>query len=177
MQVQTSFDSFKRFMAVAFSALFFVLAFALTMTTANTIAEGFSGDLLLSEALLKAINIAVVALAIMELGVVINMEYARSHDEHNIDIVLTRTLPRFVSIVCIALVLEGLLMVIRYSQLDMNSNLYQPVAVIISASFLLSSLGIFIQFCSRGLGSRKNGSITLVTPAEEAANETVIYRP
>lgn len=177
MQLQTSVDSFKHFMAVGFSTIFFALAFALTMTTANTIAQGFAGELPLTEAFLKAINVAVVALAIMELGFVVNMEYARCHDEHSIDVVLTRTLPRFVSIACIALVLEGLLMVIKYSQLDRAGNLYYPVAVIISASCLLASLGVFIQFCNRGLGVRKKEALPLVDPAERPANETVICRP
>ncbi len=61
-------------------------------------------------------------------------------------VVLRRTVPRFVSIVCIALVLEGLLLVIKYSQLDLAGNLYYPVAIIMAASFLLIALGIFLRF-------------------------------
>ena len=69
----------------------------------------------------------------------------RRDDEGHIATVLHRTLPRFVSIVCISLVLEGLLTVIKYSQLDLAGNLYYPVAVITSASLLLTALGIFLK--------------------------------
>jgi hypothetical protein len=58
---------------------------------------------------------------------------------------LQRTLPRFVSIVCIGLSLEGLLMVIKYSQLELAGNLYYPVAIITSAAFLLAALGVFLR--------------------------------
>lgn len=47
--------------------------------------------------------------------------------------------------VCVALVLEGLIMVIKYSQLDLAGNLYYPVAIIASASILLLSLGGFLK--------------------------------
>lgn len=147
MQWEAAVASFRRFMAVAFSLIFFVLALALTITTAHTILQGLSGDAGLTEAFLKAVNLAVVALAILELGLVVNMEYACDNgDNHPIGVVLSRTLPRFVSIVCIALVLEGLLMVIKYSQLELAGNLYYPVAVIVSASVLLFALGFFLRF-------------------------------
>lgn len=86
-----------------------------------------------------------VALAIFELGTVVSKEYGNNEDSH-IVIVLRRTLPRFISIVCIALALEGLLMVIKYSQLDMAGNLYYPVAIIIATSTLIIALGIFLRF-------------------------------
>jgi len=52
----------------------------------------------------------------------------------------------FVGIVCIALVLEGLLMVIKYSQLELAGNLTYPVAIIASAALLLTALGLFLRF-------------------------------
>lgn len=90
-----------------------------------------------------------VALAIFELGTVVSKEYGNNEDSH-IVIVLRRTLPRFISIVCIALALEGLLMVIKYSQLDMAGNLYYPVAIIIATSTLIIALGIFLRFTNFG---------------------------
>lgn len=57
---------------------------------------------------------------------------------------LRRTIPRFIGTVCVALSLEGLIMVIKYSQLDLAGNLYYPVAIIVSTALLLSSLGLFI---------------------------------
>jgi hypothetical protein len=75
----------------------------------------------------------------------VNKEYGEAEDDH-IVVVLRRTVPRFVSIVCIALVLEGLLLVIKYSQLELAGNLYYPVAIIIAASLLLIALGVFLRF-------------------------------
>ncbi|MCG8025702.1 MAG: hypothetical protein JAZ02_17210 [Candidatus Thiodiazotropha endolucinida] len=107
--------------------------------------EGAFGSVQLIEAFLKAINMAVISLATFELGLVVNKEYGGRDDDGHILVVLRRTLPRFVSIVCIALVLEGLLMVIKYSQLDLAGNLYYPVAIISSAAFLLIALGVFLR--------------------------------
>lgn len=55
-------------------------------------------------------------------------------------------MPRFIGTVCVALSLEGLIMVIKYSQLDMAGNLYYPVAIISSTALLLTSLGLFLHF-------------------------------
>jgi hypothetical protein len=141
-------NAFRQLMATVFSLLFFVLAVALAVMTAEALFNGLTGQIGLTEALLKAINMAIVALATFELGLVVNKEYAGRDDEGHITTVLQRTLPRFVSIVCIALVLEGLLMVIKYSQLDLAGNLYYPVAVISSAALLLAALGVFLRLAA-----------------------------
>ncbi len=135
----------RKFMAFGFSAIFFLFAFSLAGLTLQQIWLGFTGTENLISAFVKGINIAVIALAIFELGLVVSKEYGEHKDDH-IVIVLRRTVPRFVSIVCIALVLEGLLLVIKYSQLDLAGNLYYPVAIIIAASLLLIALGIFLRF-------------------------------
>ena len=75
----------------------------------------------------------------------VNKEYGETEDDHIVT-VLRRTVPRFVSIACIALVLEGLLLVIKYSQLELACNLYYPVAIIFTASLLLIALGVFLRF-------------------------------
>ena len=141
--------AFRQLMALSFSTIFFVLAVALAGLTVDAMLKGLSGTFGLTEAFLKAINMAVVSLATFELGLVVIKEYAGRDDENHINVVLQRTLPRFVSIVCIALVLEGLLMVIKYSQLDLAGNLYYPVAVISSAALLLAALGIFLHLTVR----------------------------
>jgi hypothetical protein len=149
MRIIYAMSAFRQLMALAFSTIFFILAVALAGLTIEDIIKGLTGTMGLTEAFLKAINMAVVSLATFELGLVVIKEYAGRDDEHHITVVLQRTLPRFVSIVCIALVLEGLLMVIKYSQLDLAGNLYYPVAVITSAALLLASLGVFLHL-SRG---------------------------
>lgn len=138
-------NTFRQLMAIGFSLLFFVLSVALAAMTAEALLNGLLGATGMTEAFLKAINMAIVSLAAFELGLVVNKEYAGRDDEGHIATVLQRTLPRFVSIVCIALALEGLLMVIKYSQLDLAGNLYYPVAVISSAALLLAALGVFLK--------------------------------
>ena len=145
MRLEHGITLFRHLMATGFSIAFFVLSLALGIATFSAVFEGLTGTIGLTESLLKAINMAVISLATFELGLVINQEYAGKDDKCHIATVLYRTLPRFVSIVCIALVLEGLLMVIKYSQLDMAGNLYYPVAVITSASLLLAALGLFLH--------------------------------
>ncbi len=136
---------FRQVMAVGFSVIFFVLSAVLGGITIQAMVEGAFGSMQLIEAFLKAINMAVISLATFELGLVVNKEYGGKDDDGHILVVLRRTLPRFVSIVCIALVLEGLLMVIKYSQLELAGNLYYPVAIISSAAFLLMALGVFLH--------------------------------
>jgi len=133
-------------MVRSFTLIFFTLAVALSGIAIQALLQSIIGDISLIEGLLKSINMAVISLAIYELGLVVQREYAGKHKSDEIVIVLRRTLPRFVSIVCVALVLEGLLMVIKYSQLDLAGNLYYPVAIISSTALLLMALGIFLRF-------------------------------
>ncbi len=145
MQTILYVSIFRQIMAVVFSFIFFALSVVLSGITIQAMAEGAFGSMQLIEAFLKAINMAVISLATFELGLVVIKEYGGKDDDGHIVVVLRRTLPRFVSIVCIALVLEGLLMVIKYSQLDLAGNLYYPVAIIISAALLLMGLGVFLR--------------------------------
>lgn len=137
--------AFRQFMANIFSTIFFLVALILTFLTGEALFQGLSGDTGFTEAVIKSINMVIVALAIFELGLVVNKEYACKENEGHIIIVLRRTVPRFVSIVCIALVLEGLLLVIKYSQLGLAGNLIYPIAIIISAAILLAALGVFLH--------------------------------
>ena len=87
----------------------------------------------------------VVALAVYELAQVVNQEYDKSGKPNNAIRRIRRGVTRFASVVFVALVLESLIMVIKYSQQDPAGFLYYPVAIIASASFLLMSLGVFIK--------------------------------
>lgn len=137
----------KQTVAVGFSTIFFLFSLFLVAMMFGEIITGLLESKKMIGIFLNAINTAVVALAIFELGTVVSKEYCHTEENH-IVVVLRRTLPRFVSIVCIALALEGLLMVIKYSHLDLAGNLYYPVAIIIATSFLIISLGIFLRFTS-----------------------------
>ncbi|WP_317537037.1 hypothetical protein [Nitrosomonas sp. Is37] len=145
LKIPLNITVFRQFMATIFSVIFFLVALILTFLTLEALFQGFIGSIGLVEAVIKSINMAIIALAIFELGLVVNREYACKEGEQHIIIVLRRTVPRFVSIVCVALVLEGLLLVIKYSQLGLAGNLYYPVIIIISAAILLAALGLFMR--------------------------------
>lgn len=96
--------------------------------------------------LIKTINTSIIALAIFELGIGIGKEYGKHADEEDHTyLVIRRTIARFVGTVSIALVLEGLIMIIKYSQLDLAGNLFYPVGIIISSSILLAGMGLFLH--------------------------------
>jgi hypothetical protein len=96
--------------------------------------------------LIKSINTSIIAMAIFELGIGIGKEYGNhTDDEDHTYIVMRRTISRFVGTVCIALVLESLIMIIKYSQLDLAGNLFYPVGILIGTSVLLASMGLFLQ--------------------------------
>lgn len=141
----------KTIFAKAFTLIFLGLAVAVMFSLLRTIIEGIASGSELMDILVKSVNTGVIGLAVFELAIVINKEYS-GHEDAEEDAVasLRRTIPRFIGTVCIALSLEGLIMVIKYSQSEMAGNLYYPVAIIISTALLLTSLGLFLHL------SRKN---------------------
>lgn len=139
-------DTIKYFMARVFSYLFLLLSLSLAGLALYEFVNSFSSQEAIASGLVKTINIAVVSLAIFELGVGIGKEYSAEEDEQgNIYRSVRRSITRFVAVVCTALVLEGLIMVIKYSQLELAGNLSYPVAIIVAASLLLLSLGGFLK--------------------------------
>lgn len=99
------------------------------------------GDML--EGLVKGLHMGVVALAVYELAQIVAQESIELPG--NIVRRIRRGLIRFVSVVCTALVLESLIMVIRYTQKDLAGFLYYPVAIICAAAVLLMALGVFTR--------------------------------
>lgn len=136
--------NFRQLMAFAFSSIFLLFALFLALLTFHDLISGLLALETLTGAAVKAMNTAVISLAAFELGLVVREEYGAREDGH-IAAVLRRTLPRFISIVCVAVALEGLLMVIKYSQLDLAGNLPYAVATIAAAAVLIVSLGIFLR--------------------------------
>ena len=59
--------------------------------------------------------------------------------------------------------LEGLIMIIKYSQLDLAGNLYYPVAIIVSTALLLAALGLFLWLAPHEESSM-NGDRSTETP-------------
>ena len=137
--------SIRSIFASLFSIIFFGLSLVMLISAFMMLAEGIMEGQELMQVCLKAINTGVISLAVFELAMVINKEYGGDEEEHDVVVMLRRTLPRFIGTVCVALALEGLIMVIKYSQLDLAGNLYYPVAIIFSAAFLLAALGVFLK--------------------------------
>ena len=136
----------KYLMAKTFYYLFLLLSISLAGLAIFEFIQAFSSVETMANGFIKTINIAIVSLAIFELGVGIGKEYTSEDDEQdNIFSTVRRSITRFVAVVCTALVLEGLIMVIKYSQMELAGNLSYPVAIIASASLLLLSLGGFLK--------------------------------
>lgn len=144
-QLSTS-DKYKFLMAFAFSAIFQTIALLLI---GFSIFQFFSHNLNNADAFIsavvKCINTLVISLAMFELGAGVSKEYRSPSEESNIFVNIRRTITRFVGTICIALVLEALIMIIKYSQLDLAGNLYYPVSILFGGSMLLIALGTFLR--------------------------------
>jgi hypothetical protein len=151
-RMNSSITSFMRnFFSRALTIIFFGLAIILVISLFINAAQGLIEQSDLTEILLKSINTGIIALAVFELALIINKEYSEPGEDDNKNAIetLRGTLPRFIGTVCVALSLEGLIMVIKYSQLDLAGNLYYPVAIITSTALLLSSLALFLYLTDK----------------------------
>jgi hypothetical protein len=132
--------------AKSFTVIFLGLAAAIMFSLLNTIVQGILNGSEAMDIFVSSINTGIIGLAVFELAIVINKEYSGREDAAEDAVAsLRRTIPRFIGTVCIALSLEGLIMVIKYSQADMAGNLYYPVAIITSTAMLLAALGLFLH--------------------------------
>ncbi|NMH61234.1 hypothetical protein [Alteromonas ponticola] len=137
----------RKITASMFSVLFMIVSYSMVGMAIYHFVTALQTDEQLVTGIIRSINDLFIALATYELSVGIFKEYRGQGDE-DIGLIwsIRRTVTRFVSVVIIALVLEGLILVIKYSQLDMAGNLFYPVAVVISASLLLISLALFLHW-------------------------------
>lgn len=147
MNTQNVFTRVRNLVARLFSVLFLGLAIAILYSLFSTVIRGIMDGADIMQMFLSSINTGIIALAVFELALVINKEYSGYNDENDEDAVavLRRTVPRFIGTVCVALSLEGLIMIIKYSQLELAGNLYYPVAIISCTALLLAALGLFIH--------------------------------
>ncbi|WP_417594639.1 hypothetical protein [Oceanospirillum sp.] len=133
--------SFAKLFSIIFLVLALAIVFSLIFDIFNDLVDGVG----FMQIFLGSINTGIIALAVFELALVIHKEYSGEEAEDEDPVAaLRRTIPRFIGTVCVALSLEGLIMVIKYSQFDLAGNLYYPVAIISSTAFLLIALGVFI---------------------------------
>lgn len=136
---------YKQWMSRLFSTLFFALALILSLYGVyHLVVDLVTSEREVISTAVRSINTLVIALAMFELGAGISKEYSGDGDSENVFLDIRRTITRFVGTVCIALVLEALIMIIKYSQLELAGNLYYPVAILVGAGILLVSLGGFL---------------------------------
>lgn len=149
----------QKLFAKLFGVIFFVLSAAIILATFVSAIDDFQKSHEVTQVIIKMVNASIIAIAVYELAMVISKEYGENGEEHDVIVMLRRTLPRFIGTVCVALALEGLIMVIKYSQLELAGNLYYPVAIIVSAALLLMALGVFLKLAPSSQGKRKSNSI------------------
>lgn len=139
-------NQLKFFMGRLLALTFLSLSLLLVGLAVFQFWEGLNEGKEVVNILIKSINTSIIALAIFELGLGIGKEYGNNtEEEDHTYLVVRRTITRFVGTVCIALVLEGLIMIIKYSQLDLAGNLFYPVGILVGSSVLLAGTGIFLQ--------------------------------
>ena len=138
-------ETARNTMALLFTLMFFTFSAYLTVLAVLKFLEVFDAQQEVVETLIKAINLGIIGLAIFELAVSIHKEYVGRHHHEDFFLILRRGVARFVAAVCIALVMEGLIMAIKYSQLDLAGNLYYAVATVAAGAILLTSLGLFLK--------------------------------
>ena len=128
-----------------FALLFLALsvAFAVLALT-DFVAPIFNGKSLM-DGLVEGLHTGVVALAVYELAQIVHQEYEQEGRPQNVMARIRRGVARFGSVVIVALVLESLIMVIKYSQKDLAGFLYYPAAIIVAAALLLTALGLFAR--------------------------------
>ncbi|MFB9136427.1 hypothetical protein M1D72_20895 [Vibrio sp. AK197] len=135
----------QKLFARAFAYLFYIFSGVIVISSIYSAIISYHTHPEFIDAIIKLINSNIIALAVFELAMVIHKEYG-NEDQHDVIMLLRRTLPRFIGTVCVALALEGLIMVIKYSQMDMAGNLIYPVGIIASAGVLLLSLSFFLKY-------------------------------
>lgn len=148
---------YKTLIALLFSSIFHIISLSLIFYSVFIFVHGiWTTEHDLISLIVKSINTLIISLAMYELGVGVGKEYTADEEGENIFQNMRRTITRFVGTVSIALVLESLIMIIKYSQLELAGNLYYPVSILTSCSFLLISLGLFLRLTS----SAASGSMT-----------------
>jgi len=130
---------YKTSVALLFSVIFHLIAVVFTGLSVQQFIGGLDKpDWDLVTLIIKPINTLVIALAMYELGIGVMQGIHRQRGRQNIFQNIRRSIARFVGTDCIALVLEALIMIIKYSQLDLACNLYYPVAILAACSLLLT---------------------------------------
>jgi hypothetical protein len=141
-------STLPRVFVPAFALLFFAFSvcFAVSAVVQFALPILENGDFL--EGLIKGLHTGVVALAVYELAQIVHEEYDQEGRTQNALARIRRGVARFGAVVIVALVLESLIMVIKYSQENLAGFLYYPAAIIVAVALLLTALGVFAKLTS-----------------------------
>lgn len=116
---------FKQLLALLFSTLFHVLTILLIFLASYKFAQfAFNPQGDFTSTIIESINTYVISLAMFELGAGMTNEYKSPDDDENSYLNVRRMITRFAGTVCIALVLEALIMIIKYNQLELAGYLF-----------------------------------------------------
>lgn len=129
-----------------FSVVFLAFSLLLMGLASYQFVDGLQHGKELISIFVQSVNTGIIALAIFELGLGIGKEYTTCEQHEHTFYTIRRMVARFVGTVCIALVLESLIMIIKYSQLDLAGNLYYPVGILGASGVMLCALGLFLHF-------------------------------
>jgi len=131
-----------------FALFFFALSVCFSILALFQFAQPLieHGDLV--QGLLEGLHTGVVAVAVYELAQIVHQEYDHEYLPHTVMDRVRRGVGRFGSVVFVALALESLIMVIKYSQKDLAGFLYYPAAILAASALLLVALGLFVRLTS-----------------------------
>jgi hypothetical protein len=138
-------SALPRLFVPAFALFFYAFAVCFAVAAAVEFALPILKDGDVLGGLVEGLHTGVVALAVYELAEIVHQEY--DTDRRLTDIVarIRRGVARFGAVVIVALMLESLIMVIKYSQQDLAGFLYYPAMIICSAALLIAALGVFTR--------------------------------
>ncbi len=140
-----AFDGMHLVLVPAFTLLFLGFALLYVYYAVSEIVIPLFQDGDFGEGLFKGLHTCVVALAIYELAEIVHEEYDQHERPQDAMVRIRRGVARFGSVVVVALVLESLIMVVKYSQQSLAGFLYYPAALIAAAALLLVALGWFAR--------------------------------
>jgi hypothetical protein len=143
--LKRAIERLSRIFVPTFALLFygFAVCFAVAAVVQFAMPVIENGDFL--QGLIKGLHTGVVALAVYELAEIVYEEYDHDGRTQNALARIRRGVARFGAVVIVALVLESLIMVIKYSQENLAGFLFYPAAIIVSAALLLMALGVFAK--------------------------------
>ena len=149
-------SALPRVFVPAFALLFFAfsICFAVSAVVQFALPILEDGDFL--GGLIKGLHTGVVALAVYELAEIVHEEYDHEGRTQNALARIRRGVARFGAVVIVALVLESLIMVIKYSQENLAGFLFYPAAIIVSAALLLVALAVFARLTAVPMRASKS---------------------